>query len=138
MGTNFYVRFEPCKTCGRSDEEYHIGKSSGGWCFTLHVEPDENINTLEDVKKIWEKSGSKIYDEYGGEISSEKMMEIITDRKWKRKKFMPDGWYKSEEEFYEKNHAVKGPNGLVRHKIDGDHCIGHGEGTWDYITGEFS
>ena len=36
------------------------------------------------------------------------------------------------------NYAEPGPNGLVRAKINGVHCIGHGEGTWDYITGEFS
>ena len=35
------------------------------------------------------------------------------------------------------HHAIPGPNGLLRHRI-GEHCIGHGDGTWDLIRGEFS
>ncbi len=30
------------------------------------------------------------------------------------------------------------PGATRRHFVDGDHCIGHGEGSWDYIVGEFS
>lgn len=29
-------------------------------------------------------------------------------------------------------------NNLLRHQILKGHCIGHSEGTWDYIVGEFS
>ena len=66
------------------------------------------------------------------------MLAIITERSWKRKKFKADGWYSSQADFHEKNHSEDGPNGLLRHKIDGTHCIGHGEGTYDYTIGEFS
>jgi hypothetical protein len=31
MGTNYYVAKNLCECCNRYDEEYHIGKSSGGW-----------------------------------------------------------------------------------------------------------
>lgn len=39
--------------------------------------------------------------------------------------------------FLASNHAEPGPNGLLRHKI-GPYCLGHGEGTWDLMPGEFS
>lgn len=52
------------------------------------------------------------------------------------------GWYspmayRSIEEMLQRNNAVPGPNNLLRHKID-QHCIGHGDGTYDYLVGEFS
>jgi hypothetical protein len=37
-----------------------------------------------------------------------------------------------------KNGAVMGPNNLFRSKIDNRFCIGYGEGTWDYVIGDFS
>ena len=41
-------------------------------------------------------------------------------------------------EWFMQNNAEHGPNGLVRSKIDGHHCIGHGAGTWDLEVGDFS
>jgi len=111
MGTNYYVEtLPPCECCGRAYENKHIGKSSAGWCFSLHVYPDEGINTLEDWQKYFE--GKVIKDEYGRIISQNELMEIITGR----------------------SH----PRGLYRHEIDYSHCIGHGEGTYDYLIGDFS
>lgn len=137
MGTNYYIVFEPCEKCGRSDDEYHIGKSSVGWCFSLHVDPDKEINTLENIKRLWEKN--IIRDEYRAIIQPKEMLSIINDRKWDRdKSFIPPYGYKSWNEFHEFNHSEFGPNGLLRHKIDGRHCIGHGDGTYDFINGEFS
>jgi len=137
MGTNYYLETqEPCPHCSRGYDRLHIGKSSVGWCFSLHIIPKLGINTLDDWKKQWE--GKKIFDEYENEISHQEMLSIITDRK---KDFpltkVPFG-YNSWNTFYRNNHAEPGPNGLVRHQIDNIHCIGHGEGTWDYIKGEFS
>ena len=42
MGTNYYFEdsSEVCECCGRGAESLHIGKSSGGWCFSLHVMPE--------------------------------------------------------------------------------------------------
>lgn len=114
MGTNFYLKTpkgETCAHCGRFDfaEELHIGKSSAGWCFSLHVMPEEGINTLEDWKQRF--STGVIVDEYGETHTPDEILDRITKR----------------------SH----PMGLARHQI-GAHCIGHGEGTWDYIPGEFS
>jgi hypothetical protein len=47
-----------------------------------------------------------------------------------------------DQERLDRNYAEPGPNNLVRHRLDleerGQGCVRHGEGTWDYITGEFS
>ena len=111
MGTNFYVEpLPPCECCGRAYESKHIGNSSVGWCFSLHVYPDEGINTLQDWRKYLE--GKNIKDEYGNTITFDNLMERITKR----------------------SH----PRGLSRHEIDNRFCIGHGEGTFDYLVGEFS
>ena len=130
MGTNYYwYKKSPCECCGRPYEPLHIGKSSGGWCFALHVMPEENINDLPDWEELWLVSGSKIENEYGEEILPNEMREIITNR------------YRTEApptDFnYKANHAEPGPNNLARHRI-GHYCIKHGAGTWDCVTGEFA
>lgn len=134
MGTNYYWETpasEKCSLCGRSDagEYLHIGKSSGGWCFLLHVYPDEGINDLEDWAYKWQGCGY-IRDEYGRTMSPPEMRGVITDRR-----HLGPPW---SEGTLALNHAVQGPNGLARCEIDGGHCIGHGEGAWDFIVGEFS
>jgi len=133
MGTNYYwYPSPPCKECGREYDPKHIGKSSGGWCFSLHVIPDENINDLLDWEKLWGIPRSEIKDEYGKIFSASEMLSIIKERKWgKRGSDNGNKWYLE-------NHAEHGPNGLARSSIDGRHCIGHGEGTWDLVIGEFS
>ena len=110
MGTNYYVKREVCPHCGRGDGDLHVGKSSGGWTFALHVYPDDNINTLDDWKPILERS--EIRDEYGRSVSYPDLLAVITEREH--------------------------PRGLSRSDIDGHHCVGHGEGTYDYCTGDFS
>jgi len=112
MGTNYYLHQKPdCKCCGRPFEPLHIGKSSGGWCFALHVMPEDGINTLDDWRVLWSAPGAFIRDEYGEKVSIADMERLITKREWRG-----------------------GP--VKRH--DDQYCVGHGEGTWDYITGEFS
>ncbi len=54
MGTNYYLHEKPdCECCGRPFEALHIGKSSSGWCFSLHVMPEDMINTLDDWRSKW-------------------------------------------------------------------------------------
>ncbi len=115
MGTNYYYhKQEACKCCGRNDEPVHIGKSSGGWCFSMHIDEYEGIKNYDDWKKLFEIEGSYIEDEYGDVIDKDYFCKsIVEDRHWR-------GEHPS------------------RHEIDGRHCVGHGEGTWDYITGNFS
>lgn len=136
MGTNFYLRAPqkpPCECCGREFESStkHIGKSSAGWCFSLHVMPEQGINSLADWERLWGAAGAWIEDEYGDVLTPEQMRRRITDRGG-------NGGPPSRQDFdYERNHAVPGPNGLVRHRL-GERCIGHGDGPWDCILGEFS
>jgi len=131
MGTNYYLHQEPCPHCKHQPEPLHIGKSSGGWCFSLHVIPELGLNSLEDWKELCQDQYTyTIKDEYGYIISLQKLLGIITERSQKR---VPQDNFD-----FERNYAEPGPNGLVRSKIDGERCLGHGEGTWDYIIGDFS
>jgi len=134
MGTNYFLvkKDNECKHCGRADEERrHIGKSSGGWCFGLHVYPDEGISDLADWKVLFVVDGVVIENEYGEVIPVDVMVDEITNRSWRRPNPMTDAEMRM-------NYAVSGPNGLMRHRIASDHCIGHGAGTWDLCVGEFS
>lgn len=127
MGTNYYLSERPaCKCCGRDYPALHIGKSSAGWCFSLHVIPEEGLNSLED----WESrfQDGTITTEYGNVLTPAEMADVIRNRSWA---------HRGDFDFL-RNQAQEGPNGLVRHRVDGMHCVGHGDGTWDYITGEFS
>lgn len=84
MGTNYYYETagsDPCPHCGRGDdsEKLHIGKSSAGWAFSLHIIPDKGINSLEDWQKLW-ASGGQIRNEYGEYECVEGMLSVITQR----------------------------------------------------------
>ena len=141
MGTNYVWRTGICPTCGHVAEERHIGKSSGGWCFALHVYPEEGILTLEDWMTKWTTDPQGVIrNEYEEVLSVEEMIAVITKRMWPSR-----DTFSLSEHWYEVNHAEPGPNGLTRHKIEralatgySNGCIEHGEGTWDLIIGEFS
>lgn len=148
MGTNYYLHIpeKNCPMCGHNESTVlHIGKSSGGWCFALHIIPERGLKNLNDWRDLWEQHGI-VKDEYGNHVSAEKLERIITERTWGPK----DGqegqteWRllhpKPDESFLAANYAERGPRGLVRAKIDGVHCVGHADnaGTWDYIQGEFN
>ena len=128
MGTNYYWIPDRCPTCKRGDQ-IHIGKSSAGWVFSLHVYPKDDLHSLEDWINVW-RIGT-IVDEYDETISADEMLRTITERARPGGPDQPPEWYAQ-------NSAEPGPNRLARHKIDGRHCIGHGAGTWDLMIGEFS
>ena len=130
MGTNYYLHENVCKCCGRSDPPLHIGKSSAGWCFALHVIPEEGLNSLDDWMDRIVPTLPLIRDEYGNKVSWADLRRLIIDRSWK-----PSTVHSNQ--FYHDNHAEPGPNGLLRHQI-GPYCLGHGKGAWDLIPGEFS
>lgn len=152
MGTNHYfIRggTEPCPTCGHAEppEKLHIGKSSAGWCYSLQVLPDEGLNSLSDWLVLFNSGTAKIEDEYGAPLEPWEMVKIITKR-GSLKEWDHDRWwnysilgrpspYSSEADFHNRNYSLRGPNGLLRRRID-QHCVGHGEGTWDLIPGDFS
>jgi hypothetical protein len=138
MGTNYYLETKPpCTECGRGYERKHIGKSSGGWCFALHVEPDAGINDLDDWRRLWSEPGARIFDEYEREVTLGDMLLTITERVARNDFGAKPYSYPSWKTFHAQNHSQAGPNGLLRHQI-GPHCLAHGSGTWDLILGEFS
>ena len=50
MGTNYYLHKKPpCEACGHEPAPLHIGKSSGGWCFSLHVIPEIALTGVIEV-----------------------------------------------------------------------------------------
>lgn len=115
MGTNYYLHPKPpCTACGRPHEALHIGKSSSGWCFSLHVMPEDGIASLDDWRRLWSQPEARILDEYGEPVTVDEMERKITER----------------------SHRLGGE--LRRHDLDGSHCIAHGPGTWDLIVGDFS
>lgn len=111
MGTNYYLykKEDTCKCCKRPFEPLHIGKSSYGWVFALHIIPEDGIHDLDDWEKLWNQEKAIIKNEYDEIISPEKMMLIITDRD------------------------------SFNMRRNNDHYIHHhGTGTWDCLEGEFS
>lgn len=145
MGTNYY--WHPagyCDACDRpKGDGVHIGKSSGGWVFSLRVYPhdtayrfgapdDCHIESLDDWIALFEEVGSVIVSQYGERVTAADMVKTITERSW-------NGW--SPHRRPGRTNAATGatgPNGLRRSTIDGFHTVGHGEGTWDLCVGEFS
>ena len=83
MGTNYYFHQKStsmCEHCGHDPgaKVLHIGKSSYGWCFSLHIIPEEGINSLDDWKLAWDKPDAKILNEYDEVVRPEDMLKIIT------------------------------------------------------------
>lgn len=113
MGTNYYwYGRTSCKTCKRPFEPLHIGKSSAGWAFSLHVHPELGISSLLDWIECFVRKDTEIKDEYGDDISVQSMITGIMIR----------------------NH----PSGIQHRSIDGTHCVAKGEGSWDFLVGDFS
>lgn len=129
MGTNYYLETECCSLCNRPQERLHIGKSSAGWCFSLHVDSADGITSLDDWQALWSRPGARIVDEYGILITPSEMLRTIKDRTWGKERNF-------DQRFLSENHAEPGPKGLLRHRL-GPHCIAHGEGTYDLLPGEF-
>lgn len=131
MGTNYYLHKKEtiCQKCGHNSEEpLHIGKSSFGWAFALHVIPERNLNTLEDWQDLWDQPGYVIEDEYGVQKTARCMLEIVNSRKG----------YATNANAQPLEGCTLDSDGLLRRKVDGVHCIGHGMGSYDFIAGEFS
>lgn len=130
MGTNFYW-FGHCRECGHL-ERIHIGKSSGGWYFNLHVYPGR-IENLDEWKERFGDEGSFILNEYTARVFTEEMLGVIQDREGSK------DFAKPEQEFLDRNYAeVDSERRLLRFVVGKAHCVGHGDGPWSYIVGEFS
>src|SRR2546426_12067923 len=112
MGTNYYLNLKGNFIERMQDKQpitLHIGKSSGGWCFSLHVIPERGINSLRDWYRLWRRDCNVIKNEYGDVMSIREMLSVITERKWDRKPFKPfksfnpfvkTAFYLTEEDFF--------------------------------------
>lgn len=131
VGTNYYVRPHPLWVFEEEEnQQLHVGKSPGGWCFLLRVYPEKNINNLSDWVLILRKKDAEIFDEYGSSVTYQQMLDIIT----RRSNPVPTKRYSIEQ------WAERGPNNLLRYAENNSFGISikHGPGTWDCVTGEFS
>lgn len=133
MGTNFYLQGEQCSHCGQelpSKPRRHIGKSSAGWAFGLHVYPDEGIHELWDWAALWDAPGARIEDEYGRPVTPYEMLKIVV---FKRQELRQNDKFNHAE-----NQSEPTYNGLVRPRLKGQYCDGHGHATWSKFAGDFS
>ena len=123
MGVNFYWHEKPkCDKCGRCGERVHIGKSSFGWCFGLHIHPHDDIYNLSDWIERFDHPGSWIENEYGEVISKEEMLQWI-----RREGEGWDEWRKKHGKF--KRHEFGGRWGMEG---------AYGEGDYDLCNYDFS
>jgi hypothetical protein len=114
LSTNYYLHAPACPHCGTETEKpRHLGKSSAGWCFALHVYPEEDLHNWKDIWNhidwLVNEADCEIKDEYSRAIHPAMFFGIVWDRS----------------------------NDFRRHELD-DRCIGHGNGPFDYIIGDFS
>ena len=125
MGTNYYARVN----LGGPYIKIHIGKSSAGWCFALHV-TDEGIDSLAAWRRVWVQAFVTIEDEYGTLIDADTMLEIIEDRAFQWASQRDAAWYAD-------NYAVPGPNGLARQTYNATMPPDLSD-TYTLISGDFS
>ncbi len=133
MGTNYYLKTQPpCPHCfrpyGDEGRGLHIGKSSAGWVFGLHVYPAdereilpgiESIEDLPDWLPLFEKYG--VINEYGATCTPAYMIDVITERSH------PNGLRR----------RTPGSAPYMTDRENGN-CSKHGAGTWDLCPYEFS
>lgn len=129
MGTNYYWM-------DQHKNKTHIGKSSAGWVFALHIYPGDDINDLSDWLRFWDGQEGWIEDEYGDKVEVPMMVRIISGPKETREHNSPPTFYSSWDSFHRENHSEIGPYGLIRSRIN-SRCIKHGAGPWDCHIGDF-
>lgn len=61
MGTNYYIRYNVCEKCHRSNE-LHIGKSSVGWSFSFHAVSEYIDMSVLDPKHALIDSGEELLE----------------------------------------------------------------------------
>jgi len=126
MGTNYYLKTDVCDHCERS-EKIHIGKSSFGWVFALHVIPEKNLNCLADWLTTIAEPGNLIEDEYGAQIPLSKFLKIIER----------EGYRAIEKSDPIPDYAIwEESRGLMRGRFS-TRCVGYQDGC-DLLIGEFS
>jgi hypothetical protein len=138
MGTNYYWIKDKVLNDPDFDLEavgIHIGKSSAGWAFSLHV--TDEIKSLDDWVDKW--ATGIIVNEYNEEITPEDMLACITQgrcRNHEAEGSDPMG-YASWEEFHRKNGSFRdNETGCLRIRVGG-RCVANGKESYDLVEGSF-
>lgn len=125
MGTNYFA----IVNLGGPRVKLHIGKSSVGWCFALHV--TDGIASLADWRRVFAQAFVRIVDEYGVVYGADEMLGLIEGRGFL--------WgHQRDEAWYADNHATRGPNGLARQTYHATMPPDPANDTYTLISGDFS
>lgn len=81
MGTNYYIKHKD-ETKNEIFGKVHLGKSSLGWYFNLHVYPERGISNFTDWNDALLKKDNdlEIVDEYGKVYEVDEFLGIVTNR----------------------------------------------------------
>ena len=109
----------------------HIGKSSYGWIFGLHVFPDLGLNTYEDWEKLLPYG--KIRDEYMEPHTCYQFVEMLYDKVNRAKKQPP-----REENTLSPNDSFVCPESNLFRRKGHDFIVNNTHPLCDYLTGYFS
>lgn len=126
MSMNYYLEHD--------GDMLHIGMSSKGWAFQLHVIPEMGLWDLPQWLPLL--MAFRILDEQDRPVPLLTLLQVILGREGVASDRPPLG-YTSWADFYQINRAEPGPFNLHRCKI-GVSCMAHGAGTYDLVLGEFS
>ena len=86
LGTNYYLEYNKCKKCGRSDT-LHIGKSSAGWKFLFHKIP----NKAESFPQwIFLLEKGTIRDEYDREYTFAEFLNLVRNKQGEQSQLYRD------------------------------------------------
>ena len=138
MSTNYEAKIALTEKANGPTLTLHIGKSSAGWCFSLHVHPEHGINTLADWQKVWRQPNATIVNEYGRAIAADEMLDEVIARSWKGTRQNDDEWVRVNFDWLHVNYAAPGPNGLARHTYCASLPPDPERDTYDLCTGDFS
>ena len=138
MGMNYYCEtgrmFEVECDCGfrhMMPETLHIGKSSWGWTFSLHVIPEKGLECWRDWEEVL-KDARRIYNEEGENVSLEELRETVLHRARElndEEKARMEEIAERDGYFLDRRSWLFGGEDSRKQGEDGDYSI---------ITGEFS
>jgi hypothetical protein len=107
MGMNYYARVNACSSCGHCHDRdtHHIGKSSAGWKFTLHVDDpkghsEHKLYTFLDWERFLSQDFVRIFNEDEEELTTTDILDLINRKGWN-----PDS-YKLDQGRYDPEHCV--------------------------------
>lgn len=140
MGTNYYAEVHS----NEGVKQLHIGKQSCGWAFGLHVEKRIYDGTVpsnyDEWVKLLKSNNTRIYDEYGDNLTSTMMIDIINLKKYKPR--TPESVKKNienQDRYFNKNQSAYIDSiGLLRRTHEYCFVDGNLHKRFDYVLGEFS